>query len=511
MSWTAPSDSPQIVLAADERELLYEIMAVVEVARSKRPKLTRSGIPPRPFWLAVNEEIVWQDPPSVLHDWDEADQVRFLYGLAFGVGALQVGDERAIEEGGAADVFFLASRVRRAEMLLRAYQRMEMWDERCDARDEEGNRYNFGQLFRRDFLYDPEDLRLALCRALAQTPEGGWYSAAALAEQLHAQAPDLLQSEDEAAVSAAEVPAELRRLVHYWLMLANRLGWADLGRLDADLPSEERRVYRVTRLGRAVLPDGLRNAPEWDGPRAAQRPFVMQPNGDVVLYRDDADVGDEYLLRRVADEVRRPPLVDRVVTYRLSRERLEAAFEAGADPNLVERVLFARSRHEVPALLRVLLEDALRATESASVQRGLVAMEVPGLSDETRRAMVRAGLEVAGQVVLVSPAAWTRFVHILGHEPEEAFSYPTDEPLAVVEGDRVVLEWPLLPMVARDLLVALGVAGDPPTLTIDRKAVQGLQQGGWAPRAVAQAIRGLTGGPLPPALTPYVRSGRGES
>jgi hypothetical protein len=146
-AYDGPVEAP---LRSSPDEILRELIGVIEAAQDKSIKLTKSGIPPKPLWAAVNDRLIWQDPKSVLYDWDEVDQIRFVYSLAARLLLVQPDGERELTVGPGADAFFFAAPSRRAQMLLNAYVDVVDWDERCDARNDQGHRYNFGQTFRRD-------------------------------------------------------------------------------------------------------------------------------------------------------------------------------------------------------------------------------------------------------------------------------------------------------------------------------------------------------------------------
>ena len=224
------------ILLGSDREILRDLIAVIEATMDKSVKLTKSGIPPKPLWTAINERLLWSDPQSILYDWDEADQVRFIYCLSEELHLIQPDHDRQLEIGPGADQFFNASPTRRAHMLIRGYVAITDWDERCDARNEYGHRQNFGQTFRRDFLRDIEDLRKEILNALGLAPTDKWIHVRQLAVQLTENAPDILISEDDEApdVPEGEADSELRRLVEYWVFLAARFGLVDLGRNPRD-------------------------------------------------------------------------------------------------------------------------------------------------------------------------------------------------------------------------------------------------------------------------------------
>jgi hypothetical protein len=196
------------MLRSNDSEILRELLGVIEATRDKNIKLTKSGIPPKPLWSAINERLLWQDPKSVLYDWDEVDQVRFVYSLAEHLMLVHRGQERVLGVGPGADQFFLALPTRRAEMLMRAYMATEAWDERCDARNEQGHRHNFGQTFRRDFLRSILALREVLIAVVATAPVEEWVLAASLATSISAAEPAMLISEDDEVPEVEEGEAD---------------------------------------------------------------------------------------------------------------------------------------------------------------------------------------------------------------------------------------------------------------------------------------------------------------
>src|SRR5699024_7592593 len=162
-------------------EILRDLVSVVEAALGRAFRLTKGGLPPKPLWSAINDRLLWQDPASILDDWDEVDQIRFIYSLAMQLDLIQVDMDRHIFLGVGADRFFFASPTRRAAMLMRAWLQIVDWDERCDARNEYGHRYHFGQTFRRDFTISTTDLRTEVLNALRGEKEGVWFRAQELA------------------------------------------------------------------------------------------------------------------------------------------------------------------------------------------------------------------------------------------------------------------------------------------------------------------------------------------
>lgn len=490
------------VLLGDVREILQELIAVIDATSDRSIKLTKSGIPPKPLWAAVNERLLWEDPKSILYDWDEVDQVRFVYGLATTLTLVQPDVERILDVGPGADQFYFASPSRRAEMLLRAYVGVEDWDERCDARNADGHRHNFGQTFRRDFLVDIVALRRALLDTLSRAPEDAWVAAETFAVALTGSRPELLISEDDDVPETpkGEADPELRRLTRYWLYLAARFGLVDLARTpEVDLGVGGNRLFRVNALGRRLLAGTVGEVESSELKEVLERrPFVIQPNNEVVFYREEADVGDEYLLRRIAES---PALADwnePVATYTVTRASVQRAVESGLDPALLRERLLGRARAEVPGTFRVLVEDVERSLGRLVLSQGLTAVELVGRIP--RKKLTSAGIAVFGSVAVVPWRLWGEFVRIIGDEPTEGFRYPPEEPLARFEGASLEMVWPTLPVQSRDLLDALGPEGEPLTVTVDDAALARAAQHGYSPRAVAEALSYLTEGQLPKKL-----------
>lgn len=487
-------------LSTTPDELLRELMGVIEAAIEKSIRLTKSGIPPKPLWGAINDRLLWQDPKSILYDWDEVDQVRLLYSLAVQLALVQPDDERILTVGPGADTFFMASPTRRSEMLMRAYYDVVDWDERCDARNAQGHRHNFGQTFRRDFLVDSWTLRHSLVELLGTSVEGQWTRAVDLAVALTERAPESLISEDdEVPVTAdGEADPEVERLIEYWIMLAARFGWVDVARTPLLIDgSGGDRLYRLTALGKSVTGDTDPDYAAEDAAREEIKPFVIQPNNDVVIYREEGDLGDEFLLRRIASNGAYPSWDEPVATYHVTPESLREALETGLDPELVRERIIDRSRTDVPATFAQLLTDAERQLGKVTLTQGLSAVELGKVSKKALKAIEKAGFSVYDTIAIVPWRRWPEFSKALGEEVTEGFRYPAEAALGAFDGDKLELEWSALPMIARDLLDGAGVDGDPPSVKIDESVVGQLAQQGWTPKAIAEALLPITDGALP--------------
>ncbi|TVR01418.1 MAG: hypothetical protein EA398_10025 [Deltaproteobacteria bacterium] len=490
-------------LPPSPRELLEELCGVVEAVQERDYPLTRTGIPPKPLWTAINERLHWQDPETLLHDWDECDQVRFAYALAWELRLIEKDDEQVLRVGGGADPFFTADPLSRGLLLRNAWVDMIEWDERCDARDQEGYRHNFGRFFRRDFLRSPAELREALIAGLAAAPDDTWLTGTGLAASLTALDPALLHPEDHPKPDhrPGRIDPEIARLADYALFLAVRFGWVELARRhDEEAPAEEARIFRLTALGRAVL-DGRADDPNVPPPPDERRPFILDASRDITLFRHEADFGDEYLARRVAQS---PPMdwSEPAITYRLDKDSVARALDNGMDPELFRARVLDRARTPVPDTLAALFDDALRALDDCSIVRGLTALELPEEVARAQAATLREhGFTVLHDTLVLVPwTRWAALCQLLGGAPTEGFRYPAEEPLATIRGNAIGLEWAGLPIAARDLLDALGLDEHVDEIEVDKACLERLAEAGWTRASVASAIAALTGGPLPRSL-----------
>lgn len=492
------------VLHSTADEILQELMGVIEAALEKSVRLTKSGIPPKPLWAAINERLLWKDPRSLLHDWDEVDQIRLLYSIAGQLVLIQPDDERILSVGPGADEFFLASESRRAEMLMRAYIDVVQWDERCDARNEDGHRQNFGQTFRREFVATLWTLRRALIDALACSSDE-WTCAETLAEYLTINSANILISEGDEIPETpeGETDAELERLTEYWLMLVARFGWVSLGRTPRlDDGSGGRRVYKVTELGRTIISGGSPDYASEEETLAEKKPFVVQPNNDIVFYREEGDVGDEYLLRRIASDVGLAGWDEPTATYHVTPDTLRRAFETGLDPDVLSRRLLERSKADVPATFLQLIKDAQRRLGNATITQGMAAVELDRPTKTILKALAASNFAVYDEIALVPWRRWHEFETALNTSVTENFRYGAlpdredgdiGEPLGAFEDTVLTMKWSALPMIARDLLDSANGKGDPPSFELGESAQGKLAQAGWTLKSIAEAVTPIVG------------------
>lgn len=522
--YTGPVTS---VLRSSDDEILRDLIAVVDAVADKPARLTKSGLPPKPLWTAINDRLLWQDPRSILDDWDEVDQIRFVYSLAMRLHAIAPGYDRVLDIGVGADRFFFASPTRRAAMLLRAWLEIEDWDERCDARNGQGHRYQFGQTFRRDFAMAAPDVRMGVIDALRGLEPGKWYVSDVLAALLTESMPTMLLAEDDAPADVPDdgINEEVARFVDYWLYQAARFGWVDLARVGdyndpprppaskLDDDEEPRRVQPraqegdrvfattplLTRIIRAAFDDFI---PEDEDAWKEKRPFIPDEDHHIALVRAEADIGDDYLLRRMADPAQLPSWDDEEPTYVLTEASLQRAYQRMLNQQVLQERFFARLRAPLDPATATLLDDTLVAPADNLLSLGMTAVEFASETCEEAEAARDAGFDVFGAVAVVPWDRWEDYVRQFG-EPEEGFEYPTEEPLASVKKSSIELVWPVLPMAGRDLLERLSLQGSPLSAPLT-EGIVGTLEPQWSLKATAEALRVLTVGDLPGWLSKHL-------
>lgn len=168
----------------------------------------------------------------------------------------------------------------------------------------------------------------------------------------------------------------------------------------------------------------------------------MLPTLEVVVYRRESDVGDEYLVRRISDDFAITDWDEPTHTYRWTRASMQTALRQGMDISLVRSLVFERSASPVPTTALALADDAERALGSLKLSWGGSAVELHDPDGRLSRALQERGFQVFDDLVLVPWTRWIDFSHVVGQEPAEAFDYPIDpeEPLGRFEGNTLLLE-----------------------------------------------------------------------
>ena len=476
---------------ASDQEILQDLIAVIDAVQLKPVRLTKSGIPPKPLWGALNQRLVWRDPTSILHDWEEVDQVRFVYRLASNLDLVRPDGEGWLEIGPGADQFFLSSPVERARMLVAAHHAIEDWDERCDARDEEGHRYNFGQAFRRDFVHDVFALRAAAWECVQLIP-AGWVETNNLAKKLSDEIPDLLLSEvcEPAPLDDEGVDPEKLRFINYWLTLCARFGWADIARAPGD--DANQRLCRWTPLGLELI-----YGKAWKAPEAT--PITIDESLLVTITREGSQVTDRYVADRLGSKVKNKA-EDILAVFQLSPSTIADAAENGADLASEMAWLALRTESPLPAALTDLTRGILSERADVKVVQNVTVLE---LDADDARSLEAGSFFRSTNLVAASGRSVPVLLAAVGGDPVEGFSYPPEEPLAVWKaGTTLQLVYSALPLQQRALLDRLGMEGDPPKITLTTSLLAELRKEGWTSQGLNVAFRGLTHKKLPGRLKP---------
>jgi hypothetical protein len=479
---TAYEGEVEAVFEAAERELLEDLFAVVEAVNLKPVRLTKSGIPPKPLWAAINQRLVWKDPPSVLHDWDEVDQVRLAYSLSMQLDLIRPNGELWLETGPGADGFFTVSPARRARLVRRAYLAVLDWDERCDARNQEGSRHNFGRAYRRDFVHDVVAMREVLLGGLARFPVRGWVRLQALAWQLSEEVPDLLLSEvcPPAEVDEEGLDPEKLRFLSYWFTLLGRFGWVDMAQMVGE-PAKSGRLCRLTPLGAALVHGVPYTAP-------AEPPLGVGVDGRFTL-PSRPSVAARYVVRALGRVVSGGR--SRRSTYQLDPGSLGDAVARGCDLARLRAWLLERAE-PLPSEVAGWLEAALGPPAAVRLVASAAAVEVDPADTERVRALEQAGFRVVEGLAVADHLALPALYEAVGGEPFEGFDYPPDEPLGMWKsGPTFHLFYSELPLQHRELLVALEPEGDPPALRFTREKLARLAERGWTLDGLVQALTTL--------------------
>ena len=477
---------------ASDQEILQDLMAVLEAVQLKPVRLTKSGIPPKPLWGALNQRLVWRDPTSILHDWEEVDQVRFVYRIASNLDLVRPDSEGWLQIGPGADQFFLSSPVERAAMLRLAHHAIEDWDERCDARDEEGHRYNFGQAYRRDFVHDIFDLRDAAWSCVNLVPEG-WVETTFLAKKLSDEIPDLLLSEvcEPAPLDDNGVDPEILRFVNYWLTLYARFGWADIARAPGD--DANQRLCRLTPLGLQLI-----HGKSWT--ETDEKPVAIDQSLLLTIAADGGQVTDRYVASRLGAKLKTKD--DEVLgLFQLSHDSLTAAAQSGADLESQIAWLAARTESPLPERLKALVGQVQAGCGQVRIIQNVVAVELDPNATEQSKGLQGEGFLLSDTLAVAAGRRVPSLLATAGGDPAEGFRYPTEEPLAVWKaGTTLRLEYSALPLQQRMLLLRLGVEGDPLSVTLTAELLAELKGEGWTADSLSFALTSLTQKKLPGKL-----------
>lgn len=214
--------------------------------------------------------------------------------------------------------------------------------------------------------------------------------------------------------------ALLCTLVHLGVVERGEVGGAGSGRW----------CFRLTDVGRAVF-----GAPEVTFETAVRGDtcLTVQPNHEVLLYLDAADGEAVTTLGRMAS---RESAAGIVQTFKLTRDSIYGALEAGMTPAAIESFLSSRSRSGLPANVSQSLAEWSRKREALVVRSGVSVRSI-------RDGVERRGRAPERRLVLASSRAASEEATVLGIDNEsnaprkewkvdEHGVVSTDAPLSVV-------------------------------------------------------------------------------
>ncbi len=461
---------------AAEHEILHDLFAVIESVELKPVRITKSGIPPKPLWNAINHRLVWKDPQSVLYDWEEVDQVRFVYLLARELDLIRPDADGWLHRGGGAAQFFMASPPERARLLRRSDLNIWEWDERCDARNRDGHRHNFGKAYRRDFVHDVTELRLAALQLLEGVSRD-WMPTREPALRLSEAIPDLLISEvgELPAVDEDGLDGEKLRFVNYWFTLLARFGWADMGRAeDAD---SDARLCRLTPLG-AFMAHGKTLS-------EANRELGLAVDGRTLVPTEAARATDRYVAARLTGAA------PGAKSFVADRDTVTSARDAGLDLALAKSWLETNVEGDVSSLVE-LVESAVVAKPDVRIARAAVALELDHADKRSVTALKKAGFTVENGLAIATGVDIPDLFDAVGGEPTEGFDYPIEDPLAAWKaGPSLRFHYEALPLQHRDLIEALGAEDCPPVIRFTPDVIAGLAAQGWGLESLCAALAEL--------------------
>ncbi|MCA9562864.1 MAG: hypothetical protein KC561_05205 [Myxococcales bacterium] len=466
-----------------EEEILKDLYAVCQAVQLKPVSLTKSGIPPKPLWNAINQRLVWADPDEVMYDWEEVDQVRFTYALALELNLVGPDEEGWLKIDSGADAFFLTDSVNRAKLLRRAYINLFDWDERSDARNDKGHRYQFGKAYRREFVFGVSMLREAALETLENLGEK-WTHTTHAAVELSESAPELLISDscELPEIGGEGFDPEKLRFVNYFFSLLGRFGWVDIARAPGESP--DHRLVRLTPVGNGLI-HGSAVA------KTANPSFSIDEELTLELSGESVSIADEFVGHRIGTALPTRRDAERKI-FHVTAESLQRALESGADLRLALEYLKSRLPGALPARLSQQVEDLIGGFNDITYVRRACALEVDREDRATLENMTQAGFVVSGRLCVAAGPRVGKLLDRTKGEPEDGFHYPTDIPLAqwVKSTGALKLLWEELPLQHRDLILQLFEEGGPVEFT--EKNLAPLKDDGWTASTLLGALGELT-------------------
>jgi hypothetical protein len=374
-------------------------------------------------------------------------------------------------------------------------------------------------------------LRAALLLALGLLPDAGaWYRIEDLSEALRQRigrhftlgylpshyglwSGTQQQQADALNKYEAELAASWRNRERVWIERALggplfHLGLVELASASKS-ESDALTLFRLTEAGRAALHDifkpGCQSAEARDAKPAPRqelvnnRCWVVQPNFDVVVYLDQATPRQLGFIERIG---LRQKADAALVTYRLTRESVYAALEAGVEAPQLLQTLESGSRHPLPPSVARTLGDWAARRERLALLLDASVIEFPNAA--ARDAALAEG-KIKGK------GLGDRF--ILAEQPETslkralplggAISYEPQPPRSLVVNDDGAALFTQHDLLIASELSAYAQAINPPLhWRITRASVSAARARGWTAEDIINRIRSRSVLP-PPAFLQY--------
>jgi len=388
-----------------------------------------------------------------------------------------------------------------ARLWARGYRSLRSWKESQTGASYYYNESAMGQT-------KDNGLRAALLLALGMLPDPqAWYRSVDLSEAihqrigrhfalgyLHTYSPPWKSTPEQQAEPLAKYESEnranWRKTEQVWIERALtgplfHLGLVKLARTPQS-KSDTLTLFRLTEAGRAALHDIFRQPAESLGAASHAAPpeqpsqacWIVQPNFDVVVYLDQATPRQLGFIERIG---LRQKADAAVVTYRLTRESIYAALEAGVEAGQLLQTLESGSQHPLPPGVARTLGDWAARRERLTVRMGASVIEFP---DAAARDAALADGKVKGAAI------GDRF--ILTEQSEQALkralslggtiSYEPQPPRSLIVNDDGTA---LITPTQHDLLIAgelsayAEVANPPLLWRITRASVLAARARGW--------------------------------
>lgn len=501
-------------------EVSLRLLELIETLRRLGPfAVTARGRPGKPLLKKVGKTLGWEGATSQGESSSPFTTTELFYRLLVALSLV-------VREGNTATISPLADQVlhggysEQASYWVAAYGSLVGWQE-CELP---------GLWIYGEDLYDPNllnGMRGALLVALSALPDPeGWYSVSSLSDALFKRlggkfglvnpppvyAPwgsteaQRLEIERQRLnrVQESWAKCELRWITHALAGPLYQLGLVEVGGPETGTGLPDR--FRLTEIGltafhyteHAERAGVAARASEPEGPR-----WVVQPNFDIIAYLDRMSPAALAFLARVAE---RKPSDGGVGIYRLTRESVYAALEAGLTLPTLLAELEDGARQPLPATLQRALSDwaARRERISLHLSADVLEFQDQAARDEALSRQPGLGMPIGTQFILVSPVGPKRT--LTGVETID-YRKPPIPCLLVVETGEITVDSTRSDFLVRGELSnwADEQGGDRNRWRVTAKSVARAAQGGWTAEKIIQNLQQRSRGPVPPLLDVAIR------